>query len=66
MDIKPLIEGMKAIEKNGVIDLEIILKVRESDNVRPDEIIRELNKSEKIDLDVLSIKKVGVSLREEP
>lgn len=65
VDIKPLIESMRAIEKNGMIDLELIIKVRESDNVRPDEIIKELSKSEKMDMNVLSIKKVGISLKEE-
>lgn len=68
VDIRPLIISMRIINiKDNLMNLELTLKVRESDNVRPKEIIKELKQSKKMDsdMDILSIKKVGASLKDE-
>ncbi|HUU51320.1 MAG TPA: TIGR03960 family B12-binding radical SAM protein [Nitrospinota bacterium] len=68
ISIRPLIIDMQAINmKKNSINLELILKMRESDNVRPEEVVKELNRSKKIypEMDILSIKKVGISLKDD-
>ena len=66
IDIRPLITGLKAVNaRQDMMKLELVLKMRESDNVKPEETVLELIRSEKIDGEIVSIRKIKADLREE-